>query len=77
MRISQKIVLGFFLSLSVVSCLSGWESHGDKCFYFPSGTEIVQSYAEGMAKCAALNKVATLATVADEEEQNWITGGHG
>ena len=65
------------LSLSVVSCLSGWESHGDKCFYFPSGTEIVQSYAEGMAKCAALNKVATLATVADEEEQNWITGGHG
>jgi hypothetical protein len=57
-----------------VTCQSGWESHGDKCFYFSDAADTVRSFNEGINKCQAMNKVATLASVQDEEELNWIMG---
>jgi len=57
-----------------VTCADGWESHGDKCFYFSSSEDTVRSYTEATNKCQDLNRVATLASVQDEEELQWIIG---
>jgi hypothetical protein len=61
----------FFL---IVTCQSGWESHGDKCFYFSDGSDTVRSFNEGKLKCWDLNEVASLASIKDEEELQWIMG---
>jgi hypothetical protein len=55
-----------------VTCLSGWEARGDKCFYFSADT--VPKFADGVAKCKALSPVATLASVASQEELDWVLG---
>jgi hypothetical protein len=52
--------------------MSGWEAHGDKCFYF--STDTVPKFDDGVAKCKALSPVATLASVASQEELEWILG---
>jgi hypothetical protein len=52
--------------------LSGWKANGDKCFYF--STDTVPKFADGIAKCKALSPVATLASVASQEELEWILG---
>jgi hypothetical protein len=52
--------------------MSGWEAHGDKCFYF--STDTVPKFDDGVAKCKALSPVATLASVASQEELEWVLG---
>jgi hypothetical protein len=55
-----------------VSCQAGWESHGDKCFFFSPDT--VANFNEGVAKCRALSPLATLTSVVNSEELEWILG---
>jgi hypothetical protein len=67
--VSSLILTCFLWS---VTCLSGWEARGDKCFYF--STDTVPKFADGVAKCKALSPVATLASVASQEELDWVLG---
>ena len=56
----------------LVTCLDGWEMHGDKCFFFPR--DKVPNINAGVAKCQALHPAATLASVASSQELEWMMG---
>ena len=54
-------------------CAKGWLNFERKCFFF-SGTDTINSFTAGEAKCSSLHSSAHLASIETQEEHDWIMG---
>ena len=63
----------FFLGTDSGGCPFSWTSNGNYCYYISSGT--VYTYSEARSACLA--KSATLTSVENRQEQDFLNGEYG